>query len=104
MGVVILVVAYLLSKSSLADQEKLSPFECGFTAHVASRESFSMQFFLIALIFLVFDVELVLVFPALAQIYNLISSEQIFTLIWLLVGLSLGLLIEWSQQILNWVK
>merc|ERR1711862_458734 len=57
------ILGSILSKKSYLDREKLRPFECGFNPKSLPRIPFSIRFFLIAVIFLVFDVELVLIFP-----------------------------------------
>jgi NADH-ubiquinone oxidoreductase chain 3 len=60
---VVLIIGLRLSKKINRDQEKFSPFECGFIPKYRARLPFSMRFFLLGLIFLVFDVELILNFP-----------------------------------------
>ena len=70
------------------DQEKRSPFECGFDPSGVARLPFCIKFFLISIIFLVFDVEVTLLLPA------LFSSAQVLRLISILIG---STMYEWSM-------
>lgn len=96
-----MLLASLLSKKSIIDREKASPFECGFDPKSSSRLPFSLRFFLIAMIFLIFDVEIALLLPA---VITLFYSDLIFWFIicsvFLLI-LLLGLYHEWNQGALN---
>ena len=58
-----LILGKILSKKSLQDREFQSPFECGFSTFNDHRLKFSLHFFLIALVFIIFDVELIILFP-----------------------------------------
>jgi len=84
------------------DREKSSPFECGFTPKRLPRMPFSLRFFLICVLFLVFDVELVLIFPAVAVITLGMSSEVSIVLLGFLIILLLGLYHEVNQGSLSW--
>nr|QHD47958.1 NADH dehydrogenase subunit 3 [Flavoperla sp. YW-2019] len=100
--VVVMGLASVLSKKSITDREKSSPFECGFDPKSFSRLPFSLRFFLIAVIFLIFDVEIALLLP-LALIFsasNLISWATIGMLFLLI--LLIGLYHEWNQGALEW--
>nr|QXT45740.1 NADH dehydrogenase subunit 3 [Epeorus sp. LA03FY06]UUJ36894.1 NADH dehydrogenase subunit 3 [Epeorus sp. 04 ZXM-2022a] len=99
---IVMLLAALLSKKSILDREKSSPFECGFDPKSSSRLPFSLRFFLIAVIFLIFDVEIVLLLPLIILLP--FSNPQI----WLSVGifflliLIVGLYHEWNQGALDW--
>ena len=67
LAVIVLVAGGGLSLKQAVEREKLSPFECGFSPKFMARLPFSIRFFLLTLVFLIFDVELVLIFPFLAR-------------------------------------
>nr|WNV61900.1 NADH dehydrogenase subunit 3 [Urodexia penicillum] len=99
---IMMLISSILSKKSLIDREKSSPFECGFDPKSYSRLPFSLRFFLIAIIFLIFDVEIALIFPIIlimkfSNLFMWMMTSIIFILI-----LLLGLYHEWNQGMLNW--
>nr|QVL29180.1 NADH dehydrogenase subunit 3 [Ceratitis pallidula]QVL29193.1 NADH dehydrogenase subunit 3 [Ceratitis pallidula] len=99
---VVMMLASILSKKSLTDREKCSPFECGFDPKSSSRLPFSLRFFLITIIFLIFDVEIALILPMIL----IITVSNIFmwsiTSIIFIIILIIGLYHEWNQGMLNW--
>nr|AML25753.1 NADH dehydrogenase subunit 3 [Carabidae sp. BMNH 1274270] len=101
---IIMMISNLISKKTFMDREKNSPFECGFDPKNSSRLPFSLQFFLIAVIFLIFDVEIALLMPMIMimKLSNL-SMWTITNFIFLLI-LLIGLYHEWKQGALNWTN
>nr|QUL60441.1 NADH dehydrogenase subunit 3 [Hypomecis punctinalis] len=101
---IMMMLSIILSKKSFMDREKSSPFECGFDPKSSARIPFSLHFFLITMIFLIFDVEIALIFPIikLFKLVNFIYWMKIsfFFIIILLVGLYH----EWNQNMLNWTN
>lgn len=99
---VVIGLASALSKKAVIDREKSSPFECGFDPINSARLPFSLRFFLIAIIFLIFDVEIALILPTVIILYtsNLVwwTSTTLFFIFILLIGLYH----EWNQGALNW--
>nr|AXS66056.1 NADH dehydrogenase subunit 3 [Cucujoidea sp. 42 KM-2017] len=98
----LMMLANFFSKKTFKDREKSSPFECGFDPKNSARLPFSLHFYLIALIFLIFDVEITLILPFIytLNISNFISISCLFTF-FLLILLG-GLYHEWNQGALNW--
>nr|QNT26875.1 NADH dehydrogenase subunit 3 [Trigonopterus puspoi] len=101
---VIFTILNLISKKTFYDREKNSPFECGFDPLSPGRLPFSLQFFLVALIFVIFDVELALLLPSViimktSNLMNLSFSLSMFIFI-----LIIGLFHEQNQGSLNWVS
>nr|YP_010227871.1 NADH dehydrogenase subunit 3 [Propsilocerus taihuensis]UDE16197.1 NADH dehydrogenase subunit 3 [Propsilocerus taihuensis] len=103
-ALIVMILASLLSKKTILDREKMSPFECGFDPLNSSRLPFSIQFFLIAIIFLIFDVEITLIMPMIMimKFSNLIYWT-ITSVIFILI-LLVGLYHEWNQGALNWMN
>nr|QWB85800.1 NADH dehydrogenase subunit 3 [Arhopalus rusticus] len=98
----LIMILNLISKKTFMDREKSSPFECGFDPKSSARLPFSLQFFLIAVIFLIFDVEITLLLPMILslKISNLMNYSIL--IIFFIMILLMGLYHEWSQGALNW--
>nr|WOR80660.1 NADH dehydrogenase subunit 3 [Luciola sp.] len=102
LSTIIMMLTTMLSKKTIIDREKSSPFECGFDPKSTARVPFSLQFFLIAMIFLIFDVEITLLLPLVITMkITSIMSFTIVTLIFIFI-LLIGLYHEWNQGALNW--
>nr|AMW68066.1 NADH dehydrogenase subunit 3 [Oliarces clara] len=97
-------LASILSKKSFYDREKNSPFECGFDPKCSARLPFSLHFFLIAIIFLIFDVEIALLLPTIIIFnYSNIFMWMSVTLFFIFI-LLIGLYHEWNQGALEWTN
>nr|YP_010415019.1 NADH dehydrogenase subunit 3 [Littoraria melanostoma]URW97541.1 NADH dehydrogenase subunit 3 [Littoraria melanostoma] len=101
---VVMLLGWILSKRALSDREKNSPFECGFDPIKSARLPFSLRFFLLAIIFLIFDVEIVLLFPALASMTTSFSFNMSISVFFFLVILIVGLFHEWNEGSLDWAQ
>nr|YP_010462911.1 NADH dehydrogenase subunit 3 [Epeorus gibbus]UUJ36764.1 NADH dehydrogenase subunit 3 [Epeorus gibbus] len=99
---IVMTLAALLSKKSIVDREKSSPFECGFDPKSSSRLPFSLRFFLIAVIFLIFDVEIVLLLPLIILLPYAAPHVWFSVGVFFLFILVVGLYHEWNQGALDW--
>nr|AWV84075.1 NADH dehydrogenase subunit 3 [Tettigades opaca] len=97
------LLLYLLSMKSFIDREKSSPFECGFDPISSPRIPFSSHFFLIAVIFLVFDVELVVIMPLVLCLTNNNLMDMYMIVTFFLFILIIGLFHEWNNKMLDWM-
>nr|YP_010564695.1 NADH dehydrogenase subunit 3 [Lordithon arcuatus]UZA61072.1 NADH dehydrogenase subunit 3 [Lordithon arcuatus] len=101
-SLIMMLIASLISKKTFMDREKSSPFECGFDPKSSARLPFSLQFFLIAVIFLIFDVEITLLIPLIITMnLNNMMNYTIIIFFFLLI-LLIGLFHEWNQGALAW--
>nr|AGN71518.1 NADH dehydrogenase subunit 3 [Rhinophrynus dorsalis] len=103
LSIVLALVSFWLPQLN-PDSDKLSPYECGFDPLGSARLPFSMRFFLVAILFLLFDLEIALLLPApwASQLESPPTS-----IIWasaIIVLLTLGLVYEWLQGGLEWAE
>nr|UDN39094.1 NADH dehydrogenase subunit 3 [Hyphessobrycon roseus] len=103
LSLLLATVSFWLPQMS-PDAEKLSPYECGFDPLGSARLPFSLRFFLVAILFLLFDLEIALLLP-LPWGNQLLNPT--LTLLWaalILILLTLGLIYEWLQGGLEWAE
>nr|QTA50549.1 NADH dehydrogenase subunit 3 [Wiebesia pumilae] len=100
---IMLLMNFILSKKMNESWEKCSPFECGMDAMSLSRQPFSMQFFMVTIVFLVFDVEISLMLPLISN-ENYYYYMELWFGVLILIILLLGLFIEWKDGALDWLK
>nr|AKP55228.1 NADH dehydrogenase subunit 3 [Orestias sp. LIR09] len=103
LSVILALVAFWLPLMK-PDYEKLSPYECGFDPLGSARLPFSLRFFLIAILFLLFDLEIALLLPL---PWGDQLSSPLLTFFWasaVLILLTLGLIYEWTQGGLEWAE
>nr|YP_010933562.1 NADH dehydrogenase subunit 3 [Aegialites californicus]WKT09005.1 NADH dehydrogenase subunit 3 [Aegialites californicus] len=100
----LIFIVNLVSKKTFFDREKCSPFECGFDPKSSARLPFSMHFFLIAMIFLIFDVEITLIFPFIVILKSSNILNYWILLTFFIIILLIGLYHEWNQGALNWLS
>lgn len=100
LSLIVLFFSIFLSLKS-PDKEKVSIYECGFNPFHSTGQPFSIRFFLIAILFLIFDLEIIYLFPwsVNTNLINYYSQSIIFIFI---IILTLGLIYEWLRGGLEW--
>nr|YP_010142686.1 NADH dehydrogenase subunit 3 [Lactoria fornasini]QQL03334.1 NADH dehydrogenase subunit 3 [Lactoria fornasini] len=103
LSTILAIVSFWLPQMN-PDHEKLSPYECGFDPLGTARLPFSLRFFLVAILFLLFDLEIALLLPL---PWGDQLSSPLLTFFWastVLILLTLGLIYEWLQGGLEWAE
>ena len=98
------VIGYISSKltgSNNPDDEKLSPYECGFDAFEDARMQFDVKYFLVAILFIIFDLEIAFLFLGLPSLH-LIGDIGFYSMIFFLFLLVIGFFYEWKKGAMNW--
>ena len=95
-----IVVNFLFSPNN-PDPEKLSAYECGFEAFDDSRMEFDVRFYLVAILFIIFDLEIAFLFPWAISLGNIGVLGFWSTMIFLGV-LTIGFIYEWKKGALEW--
>ena len=97
---VFVVVNYILSPKK-PDPEKLSAYECGFEPFEDSRMEFDVRFYLVAILFIIFDLEIAFLFPWAISLGSIGLLGFISMMIFLLI-LTVGFVYEWKKGALDW--
>ena len=109
--IIFLVIALILSLGFLVlnfafspknpDPEKLSAYECGFEPFNDSRMEFDIRFYLVAILFIIFDLEIAFLFPWAITLGN-IGYFGFFSMMLFLFILTIGFIYEWKKGALDW--
>ena len=99
-GIVLMVLGYLLGPKR-PDAEKLSPYECGFEAFEDTRMKFDVRYYLVAILFIIFDLEIAFLFPwaVVLEELGIFGFWAMFIFLGILV---VGFLYEWKKGALEW--
>ena len=95
-----IVLNFLFSPKN-PDPEKLSAYECGFEAFGDSRMEFDVRFYLVAILFIIFDLEIAFLFPWAVSLGN-IGSLGFWSMMIFLSVLTVGFIYEWKKGALDW--
>ena len=93
-------LSYLLSVQN-PDTEKLSAYECGFDPYEDARHTFDVRFYLVAILFIIFDIEAMFLFPWAISL-NHISSLGFWSMIDFIIQLGVGFIYAWKIGALEW--
>ena len=96
------IFANFLAAPSNPDPEKLSAYECGFEAFDDSRMEFDVHFYLVAILFIIFDLEIAFLFPWAISLGN-IGALGFWSMMIFLSVLTIGFIYEWKKGALEWV-
>jgi NADH-quinone oxidoreductase subunit A len=100
LAVVILLASFLIARQR-PDTEKLSPYECGFEPFEDARGRFDVRFYLVAILFIIFDLEVAFLFPWAVSLGN-IGLFGFWSMMIFLAVLTVGFVYEWKKGALEW--
>ena len=100
LGILLIFAAFVVAVRN-PDPEKLSAYECGFNAFDDARMKFDVRFYLVAILFIIFDLEIAFLFPW-AVAFKDISTLGFWSMIVFLGVLTIGFAYEWKKGALEW--
>ncbi|TKZ21729.1 NADH-quinone oxidoreductase subunit A [Shimia litoralis] len=100
LGLVLILAAVVLAVSN-PDPEKVSAYECGFNAFDDARMKFDVRFYLVAILFIIFDLEIAFLFPWAVALKDM-SLVGFWSMIVFLGVLTIGFAYEWKKGALEW--
>jgi len=100
LGLVFLIAALVLAVRR-PDPEKISAYECGFNAFDDARMKFDVRFYLVSILFIIFDLEIAFLFPW-AAAFGSLSDVAFWSMMVFLAVLTIGFAYEWKKGALEW--
>ena len=103
-GVLFIALPLLLAPKN-PDAEKLSAYECGFNAFDDARMKFDVRFYLVSILFIIFDLEVAFLFPWAVSMFDLSHAGMVFAFWSMMVFLgvlTIGFIYEWKKGALEW--
>jgi NADH-quinone oxidoreductase subunit A len=97
----VMVIASLVLARQKPDSEKLSAYECGFDAFADARARFDVRYYLVAILFIIFDLEVAFLFPWAVSLSH-IGLLGFWSMIVFLAVLTIGFIYEWKKGALQW--
>jgi NADH-quinone oxidoreductase subunit A len=99
-GAALLIAPFIVAYSQ-PDPEKLSAYECGFNAFDDARMKFDVRFYLVAILFIIFDLEVTFLFPW-AVAFGQLGAFGFWSMMVFLAVLTIGFIYEWKKGALEW--
>ena len=99
-GLVLLIAPFIVAYKQ-PDPEKLSAYECGFNAFDDARMKFDVRFYLVAILFIIFDLEVTFLFPW-AATFGRVGAFGFWAMMIFLAVLTIGFIYEWKKGALEW--
>jgi len=99
-AMVIVIASFLVARQN-PDTEKLSPYECGFEPFADARSRFDVRYYLVSILFIIFDLEVAFLFPWAASL-GAIGLFGFWSMIVFLAVLTVGFIYEWRKGALEW--
>jgi NADH:ubiquinone oxidoreductase subunit 3 (subunit A) len=100
LATVIILLSYILVFQQ-ADSEKISAYECGFQPFEEARSQFDVRFYLVAILFIIFDLEIMFLFPWSINL-QAIGFFGYWSMLFFLLILTIGFIYEWKKGALDW--
>ncbi len=100
MALLMVLASWIIGKNK-PDDQKLSPYECGFDAFEDTRSQFDVRFYLVAILFIIFDLEVAFLFPWAVSLGS-IGMIGFWSMIVFLIVLTVGFIYEWKKGALEW--
>lgn len=104
LGAGFLIAAWVVAPKD-ADKEKVSAYECGFNAFDDARMKFDVRFYLVSILFIIFDLEVAFLFPwaiTLGDMPPAMAQFAFFSMLTFLAVLTVGFIYEWKKGALEW--